>query len=348
MKPTLVTGANGHVGYNVCRLLRQRGEIVRGMIRASADAQPLEALGVDVVRGDILDATSTTGAIAGAGRVYHAAAGFLMWSKDPERDIIAPSVAGTKHVLEAAEKAGVEKVVYVSTAGTVGFALTLDEPPYDESHSNADPHTHYVIGKIRAEETAFAIAKRGLPVAAINPSLILGPRFFKLSESVKQVSDFVNHGVPVYFDGGFGAVDVEDVASGALLAMEKGRSGERYIVNGENVTVKAMFDILAELTGLPAPKLKLPVPVIRLVAGGMELASKVTGTRPMLDRSQIDEFIGKFAYVSSAKAERELGYQGRSVREALRRTVAWLLDQGFVAEKRRPLLKPHASLANAY
>ena len=347
MKPTLVTGANGHVGYNVCRLLRERGEPVRGMIRASADAKPLEALGVEVVRGDILDASSTASAVAGAGLVYHTAAGFLMWAKDPERDIIAPSVAGTKHVLEAAEKAGVEKVVYVSTAGTIGFGLDPNAA-YDESHTNTEPHTHYVRGKIRAEEAAFAIAKRGLFVTSINPSLILGPRFFKLSESVKQVADFVNHGVPVYFDGGFGAVDVEDIATGALLAMEKGKSGERYILNGENVTVKAMFDILAELTGLPGPKMKLPVPVIRLLAGGMELASKVTGQRPMFDRSQIDEFMGKFAYVSSAKAERELGYKGRSVREALRRTVAWMLDQGFVEPKRRPLLKPHASLANAY
>src|SRR5439155_17930423 len=164
MKPTLVTGANGHVGNNICRLLAERGEPVRAMIRPSADAKALEALGVEIVRGDILDAASTSAAVAGAGRVYHTAAGFLMWSKDPERDIIRPSVEGTRNVLEAAVAAGVEKVVDTSTTGTMGFAATPDGI-IDESQFNQHPHTHYVRGKIAAEKAAFAIAARtGLPL----------------------------------------------------------------------------------------------------------------------------------------------------------------------------------------
>ncbi len=181
MKPTLVTGANGHVGNNICRLLVERGEPVRAMIRPSADPRPLETLDVEIVRGDILDPASTAAAVAGAGRVYHTAAGFLMWSKDPERDIIRPSVEGTRNVLEAAVKAGVEKVVYTSTTGTMGFAATPDRV-IDESHFNEHPHTHYVRGKIAAEKEAFAIAARtGLPLCAMNPGLILGPRFWKVS-----------------------------------------------------------------------------------------------------------------------------------------------------------------------
>jgi dihydroflavonol-4-reductase len=348
MKPTLVTGANGHVGNNICRLLTERGEPVRGMIRPSADAKALEALGVEIVRGDILDASSTSAAVAGTGRVYHTAAGFLMWSKDPERDIIRPSVEGTRNVLEAAVAAGVEKVVDTSTTGTMGFATTPDGM-IDESHFNQHPHTHYVRGKIAAEKEAFAIAARtGLPFCTTNPGLILGPRFSKPSESVKQVSDFLNRGTPLYFDGGFSIVDVEDVARGSLAAMEKGRSGERYILAGENVTVKQLFDILADLTGLAAPTIKAPVGVVRVLATLMEFAAKLTGSRPMLDRSQVDEFAGKYGYFDNSKAMRELGYTYLSARDTLRRTVAWLVDKGFVSERRRQAMKLDPSLANAY
>src|SRR5690242_7154688 len=179
MKPTLVTGANGHVGNNLCRLLVQRGEAVRAMIRASADPAPLAGLDLEIVRGDIMDGASTAAAVAGCGRVYHTAAGFLMWAKDPERDIIRPSVEGTRVVLEAAVAAGVEKVVYTSTTGTMGFAASAAER-IDESHFNEEPHTYYVRGKIAAEKEAFAISQRtGLPLCSTHPGFILGPRFSK-------------------------------------------------------------------------------------------------------------------------------------------------------------------------
>jgi len=348
MKPTLVTGANGHVGNNLCRLLAARGEPVRAMIRPNADTAPLDGLGVEIVRGDILDAASTAAAVAGCGRVHHTAAGFLMWSKDPERDIVRPSVEGTRIVLEAAAKAGAEKVLYVSSGITVGHT-TDPGRRFDEKDANDHPHTWYAKGKIAAEREAIAIAGRtGMPVVTVNPALILGPRFFKISESTKQVVDFLNHGAPAYFDGGFGVVDVEDVARGAMLGMEKGKSGERYIRSGDDVTSKETFDLLAEMTGLPGPSMKLPVPVLRIAAGAMELASRLTGSRPMLDRSQVDEFAGKYAYFDSSKAKRELGYSWLPVRDVLRRTVAWAVDRGFVAEARRKLLRADPSLAGAY
>jgi dihydroflavonol-4-reductase len=348
MKPTLVTGANGHVGNNICRMLVARGERVRAMIRPSADPEPLRGLDLDIVHGDILDAASTTRAMAGCGRVYHTAAGFLMWSRDPERDIIAPSVEGTRNVMEAAARAGVEKVMYTSTTGTIGFSTSPDRS-LDETHFHTTPTTPYVRGKVAAEKEAFAIAKRtGMPISSIHPGFILGPRFYKVSESVRQVADFVNQGVPVYFEGGFGVVDVDDVARGGLLAMDKGRDGERYIVSGENLTVKGLFDLLAELTGLKAPTIKLPLPVLRAVAALMEVGAKLTGKRPQLDRSQVDEFAGKYGFFDSSKAERELGYTYLPARDTLRRTVAWLIDRGFVPERRRRALQPHPSLHNAY
>lgn len=348
MKPTLVTGANGHVGNNLCRMLVERGERVRAMMRASAADEPLRGLDVEIVRGDIMDPASTAKAIEGSGCVYHTAAGFVMWSRDPERDIIRPSVEGTRNVLEAAVRAGVEKVVYTSTTGTMGFATSPNES-VDETRFNTTPHTPYVIGKIEAEKEAFAIAKRtGLPLVSVHPGFILGPRFFKLSESVRQIADFVNQAAPVYFEGGFGVVDVDDVARGEILAMEKGKSGERYILSGENMTVKQVFDTVAELTGLKPPTIKVPLPVLRLVAGGMELVAKLAGSRPQLDRTQIDEFGGKYAYFDSSKAVRELGYTHLAGRDAIRRTVAWLVEHGFVTEKRRKGLRLDPSLQNAY
>ncbi len=333
-KTTLVTGANGHIGNNLCRLLVERGERVRAMIRGSADPSPLAGLDVEIVHGDILNTTDAAAAVRNCARVYHTAAGFLMWARDPERDIIRPSVEGTRHVLEAAARTGVEKVVYTSTTGTIGFSATPQQ--LDETHHNTTPHTHYVRGKIAAEKEAFAIAERtGLPVVAVQPGLIFGPRFWKLSESVRQVADFLNRGAPLYFEGGFGVVDVEDVARGSLLAMEKGRPGERYILSGEDVTVKQLFDLMADLTGLKAPAFKAPVPVVRAVAAAMEFAAKLTGSRPLIDRSQVDEFAGKYAYFSSAKAQRELGYTYLPARETVQRTISWLVAHGFVNERRR-------------
>lgn len=348
MKPTLVTGANGHVGNNLCRALVARGETVRAMLRRTADPTPLAGLDVEIVHGDILDAASCERAVAGCERVYHTAAGFLMWSKNPERDIVEPSAAGTRHVLEAAAKAGVSKVLYVSTGGTIGFPSHPSEH-WDETHVNTTPQTWYLKGKVVAEETAFEIARRtSMPVTAVNPGLILGPRFFKVSESVRQIVDFVNAPPPVYFDGGFGIVDVEDVVAGALLAMDKGRNCERYIVSGEDVTVLDAFTISAELIGVKPPSIRVPLPLLRVMAGGMELASKLTGQRPMLDRSMVDEFAGKWAYHSSAKAERELGYRARGAREVIRRTIAWAVDRGFVPEQRRAALRLAPELQHAY
>lgn len=348
MKPTLVTGANGHVGNNVCRLLVERGERVRAMLRAKADPMPLRGLDLEVVRGDILDPESTARAVEGTGRVYHTAAGFLLWARDPEREVIRPSVEGTRNVLTAAARAGVEKVLYVSTGGTIGFSAHPSEL-LDESGRNTTPHTAYFRGKIAAEDEAFAIgAREGMAVTAINPGFIIGPRFGKLSESVKQVADMVNRGLPFYFDGGFGTVDVEDVARGAVLAMDRGRDGERYILSGENLTLKGLLDLVAELAGVSAPRVKLPVTVVRALALAMEAVSRVTGTRPLVDRSQVDEFAGRFSNLSAAKAQQELGWTGRPAREAVSRTIAWLLDHGFVPAARRRALTLHPSLRNAY
>jgi dihydroflavonol-4-reductase len=344
MRPTLVTGANGHLGYNIVRLLVARGEPVRAMTRASADVAPLRRLGVDVVHADVLDADAVERAIAGSGRVYHTAAGFLMWAKDPERAIVAASVDGTRHVMRAAARAGVDKVLYVSTGGTVGFARDPDARLTETSY-NHTPHIPYFKGKIAAEREAFAIgAAEKLAVTAINPGLILGPRFWKVSESTKQVVDILNQGLPLWFDGGFGVVDVEDVAEGAIRAMEYGRDGERYIVSGDNITVKRLADLVCELGGVAPPRLRAPLPVFRAIATAAELAGRATGRRPLIDRAQVDEFGGTYSFFDCTKAQHELGYRWRDARTTVARTVAWALAHGFVGERRRAKLRPSAAL----
>src|SRR5438128_318390 len=199
----------------------------------------------------------------------------------------------------------------------------------------------------RGREGRVRVARPDGPAGPSNPpGFRPGPRFWKPSESVHQVEQFLNHGSPIYFDGGFGVVDVEDVARGAILAMDKGRTGERYLLSGENVTVKGLFDLMAEATGLPAPRVKLPVGVLRAGAAAMELASKLTGARPLIDRSQVDEFAGKYGYFDSGKAERELGYTYLPARETVRRTIAWLVARGFVSERRQRALRLDPALRN--
>ena len=189
MKPTLVTGANGHVGNNLCRLLLARGERVRAMVRASADPAALAGLDVEVVHGDVRDAEATARAVAGCGRVYHTAAGFLMWSRDPERDIVAASVEGTRNVVGAAARAGVEKVLYVSTGGTIGFT---DSPDVilDETYHTATPHTHYFRGKVAAEKEAFAIGAREI-LPSVSMIIDVGPS----AESFEAIKPLLRFGV---------------------------------------------------------------------------------------------------------------------------------------------------------
>ena len=240
-------------------------------------------------------------------------------------------------------------------AAVDGFKCGVFDPPrmapeFDLQASNdSSLALSKLRGKVAAEKEAFAIgAREVLPVIAINPGFILGPRFFKLSESVRQVADFVNRGMPFYFDGGFPVVDVEDVAQGAILALERGRAGERYIVGGENITVKQLYELIAELTGMRAPAVRAPVPVVRALATVLELAGTITGTRPLMDRNMVDEFAGRYGFQHSTRAARELGYTWRPAREVVRRTVAWLVDRGFVSERRRRALTLHPSLHGAY
>ena len=311
----------------------------------------MHGLDVEIVRGDILDPDSVASAVAGCGRVYHAAAGFLMWAQDPEHDIIRPSVDGTRNVMKAAAKAGVEKVLYVSTGGTIGFSPTPDDPHDGGATSTRTPARRTSSGKIAAEKEAFAIGEREkLPVTAINPGLILGPRFWKPSESMRQVVDFLNTGLPVYFDGRLrrrrrgGRRD-----AARCWGWTRAATGERYIVSGENVTVKHLFELVAELSGLSAPQWKMPVIALachRHGDGSGQLGDRMAPHA----RPQPGGRVRGRVRLLSIRARRSATWASPGATHAtrVRRTVAWAIDRGFVTEGRRSALQPHPSLHGAY
>ncbi len=335
MGKVLVTGANGHLGNNIVRMLLAEGREVRVMVRRTSNLTPLEGLDVERVYGDLLDAEAMDRAVRGCAAVYHAAAAFLFWARDAEREIVRPTVEGSRAIIRAIERHGVERAVYVSTAGTIGFGRGPTQCR-DESHHATEWRTAYLRAKLAAERAAVEAQKRsGLPVVFVLPGLILGPGFYGVSSSVKLVLDFINFPTPVYFDGGFSVVDVEDVARGCLAAEKKGRAGERYILAGENVTVRAFYETIAELTGLPAPRGRAPKLVFRIAAALMEAGGRLFGATPMVTTEQVAEFHGTYGYFSSEKARRELGYRFLPCKEVLRRTIEWLLARGFVKESRR-------------
>ena len=270
------------------------------------------------------DPDAVARAVDGCGRVYHAAAGFLMWAQDPEHEIIRPSVDGTRNVMKAAAKAGVDKVLYVSTGGTIGFASTpgrrrATRPTTTRSRTR---RTSSARSPPRRRRSRSASA-RSVAVTAINPGLILGPRFWKPSESIRQVLDFLNKRHADLLRRRLRRGRRRGRRHGRGPRHGQGRrSGERYILSGENVTVKQLFELVAELAGISAPTWKLPVVVLRAIATGLEAVSWVTGWRPLLDRNQVDEFAGALR-ATSIPARPSATSASRGATPATRSAARW-------------------------
>jgi dihydroflavonol-4-reductase len=334
----LVTGASGHLGGAVLRRLRSEGREVRAFVRDADRAGDLASLGASLAVGDVLDPASLERACTGCKSLVHCAAGFLMWSRDVERDIIRPSVDGTKHALEAAAAKGLERVVYVSSSATIAAAKS-PAIEVDETQTLDKAHTPYVQGKIAAERWAIDFAKRApLPIIVVNPGLILGPGFSKPSESVKVVADVVIRGQPFAFPGSWPITDVDDVASSIVSALSAGRSGERYLLAGEQMHIVDMLKLVAALCSLPPPR-QIPLSVVRTFAALAGAWGRMTGRRPMVDGAQVAEWGGLYQNMPSRKARAELGFDPRPARATIVRTIAWLIARGFVPEARRRLLR---------
>src|SRR5262245_52549094 len=318
----LVTGATGFIGSHVVRLLQLRGHRVRILVRNSSSKANIEGLPCDIVIGDLKDPKSLLRCVQGCRRVYHVAADYRLWARNPQ-EIYDSNADGTRNLLSACREAGVERVVYTSTVGTIG--MRKDGQPADENSPVAldDMIGHYKRSKFIAEQTALEFAASGLPVVIVNPTTPVGAGDIKPTPTGKMILDFINGRMPAYVDTGLNIVGVDDVARVQLLAEEKGRVGERYILGGENWSLEEILDSLAQIAGRWTPRVHIPW-IVAFIAGWMD--NLVSGT--ILRREPIIPLEGvKMArykmYVSSEKSRRELGFSPRPAEQALREAVEY-------------------------
>ncbi len=327
----LVTGGTGFVGSHVVRALLARGRSVRCLVRAKSARTNLEGLDVELSTGDLTDLASVHSAVRGCRVVYHCAADYRLGARRPA-EIFDANVGGTDNVLRAAAEAGAERVVYTSSVGALG--LTADGSPANEE-TPVLPSTligAYKKSKHAAERVALDWAARGLPVVIVNPSTPVGERDVKPTPTGKLVVDFLNGRMPAYVDTGLNVVDVRDVAAGHLLAAERGRTGERYILGNRNMTLKEILDALAAIAGLPSPRWKLPHG-IPWAAAVVDLAiSRVTGREPSIPLEGV-RLARHRMFFDSSRAVRELGLPQTDVLEALARSVSWFRENGYVRSR---------------
>jgi dihydroflavonol-4-reductase len=318
VRPILVTGASGFVGWHVARLLAESGLPVRAMTRGR---HPVPDLDVEVVQADLTDPASLQRAVHGCGIVYHVAADYRLWTPNPA-ELYASNVEGTRHLLQAAQAAGVERIVYTSTVGCIGF---VDGGLGDETTpvSLAEMSGHYKRSKFLAEQVALEFAANGLPVVIVNPTAPVGDHDFKPTPTGQTILDFLRGNMPAYLDTGLNIVDVRDVARGHLLACEKGRVGERYILGSENLTLQQIFASLEAVSGVKAPTVQIPYAVAWTAAAVGGIVSQWTGRPPRAPMEGV-KMARKKMWVTHAKAARELGYSPAPAAAALAAAAAWL------------------------
>jgi dihydroflavonol-4-reductase len=324
VKPTLVTGATGFIGWHVARRLIERGVNVRALARDPAKLWELDAEGLP---GDLRDAGSLERAVSGCGVVYHVAADYRLWAKHPA-ELYASNVDGTRNMLEAARRAGVDRVVYTSTVGCIGI------PKNGVGDEDVPVGLNEMIGaykrsKFLAEEVALSFAREGFPVIVVNPTAPVGDHDFKPTPTGKIVVDFLRRAMPAYVDTGLNVVNVADVAEGHILACERGVPGRRYVLGGENLTLRQIFEKLGVISGLKAPALRLPYGVA-YAAGLVSTAwAQVTGVEP---RAPLDgvRMARKKMWVRHDRASAELGFSPGPAEAALRSAVDWFRANRYV------------------
>jgi len=339
---TLVTGATGFLGSHVARQLVSRGEMVRVLVRAASRLQAIEDLPVEKIEGDLRDAASLARALNGVCRVYHVAADYRLWARHP-RDIYESNVTGTKNLLDAAQRAGVEQFIYTSTVATIAVDRRGALPNENTQGALDEMVGHYKRSKWLAEQEALKAAKEGFPVIIVNPTTPVGPGDWKPTPTGKIVLDFLRGKMPGYVETGLNFVAVEDAAAGHLLAAERGKIGERYLLGGENLTLKQMLGALARISGRPAPRLKIPHTVALGFAYAETAFSRLLGRAPQIPVEGV-RIARHRMFVDCSKAERELGFQPGSVEAALERAVRWYESNGYVAARgSKPLAQAHAA-----
>lgn len=329
-----VTGGSGFIGANLIHELVARGHSVRALLRSGSDTRGLVGADYERVDGDVSDRSALVKGLRGCDWCFHVAASYHLWLAD-YAPMYAANVDGTRNVLQAAGEAGCSRIVYTSTVGCIGLPKEINGvvTPTDESTpvSEAQMSNHYKLSKWKAEVVARELAGKGLPVVIVNPSAPVGPRDVKPTPTGKVIVDFLNREMPAYLDTGLNWVHVRDVALGHILAAEKGRVGERYILGNVdgNWTMKDAFAVLAEITDLPAPRFRVPYAVALAAAHVDETISRFTGKPPKAPVGGVRMARYKM-FFNPAKAVRELGLPQTPPKQALADAVAWFRTHGYV------------------
>jgi dihydroflavonol-4-reductase len=317
MKPALVTGASGFLGWHVARVLLKRGYTVRALLRPGSQVAELD---IEPVTGDLRDPSSLERAVTGCGLVFHVAADYRLWAKNPQ-DLYHSNVDGTRNLLDAARRAGVERLVYTSTVGCIGIpagGIGDETTPVSLKDMAGD----YKRSKFLAEQVVLEFARAGFPAILVNPTAPMGDHDVKPTPTGQTVLDFLNGKMPAFIDTGLNIVDARDTAEGHWLACERGRVGERYILGSENLTLAQILQMLAKITGRKPPAVKLPYAVAYCAGACSTAWAELTGTPPRVPIEAV-RMARKKMWVTYEKARQELGFHPAPAETALRRAVEW-------------------------
>lgn len=323
-----VTGATGFVGSHVARALAEQGAELRLLMRPTSRTDNITDLRAEVALGDLRDPDSLRNTMTGCEFVFHVAADYRIWVRDPH-EMYRANVEGTRAIIAAARESGVRRVVYCSSVATMGFTETGQIVDENTPVSLDDMVGHYKRSKFLAEQIALEAGRAGGDVVVVNPTTPIGENDIKPTPTGRIIVDFLKRKFPAYVDTGLNLADVKEVARGHILAMDKARAGERYILGGENLTLKEILDKLSAITGLPSPSLRVPHSVAMTFAAFDQFFTGVVRNKE--PRATIDavKMGRKKMFASSAKAERDLGYKAVSVESALRRAVEWFQRHGY-------------------
>ena len=330
---TLITGANGFVGSAVLRLLLDEGHEVRALVRAGSNRQNLANLPVEIVEGDLTDSSSLKNAVTNCDYLFHVAADYRLWIPDPAQMYLT-NVDGTRLLMQHAAEAGVKNAVYTSSVATLGINADLSPANETTPVSLDNMIGHYKRSKYLAEEEVHKlVASHQLPVTIVNPSTPIGPRDIKPTPTGRIIVDCLSGRIPAYVDTGLNIAHVDDVARGHLLALEKGKIGERYILGGEDLTLKSILGIICEIGQRKPPSISIPHNLILPIAKLIEIWAGFTKVEPLTTVDGI-RMAKKHMFFSSAKAIAELGYQSRPARDALEDAINWFVENNYCSIKK--------------
>lgn len=324
---TFVTGATGFIGASIVRELLKDGRDVRVLARPESNLGNLKGLDVEIWRGDLLDSAGLRHGLKGCDVLYHAAADYRLWTRNSE-EMYRTNVGGTVAVLEAALENGLERVVYTSSVGTLGHSRDGLPATEDTDVSLADMVGPYKKSKFLAEREAEKFVDRGLPLVIVCPSTPVGPGDIKPTPTGKIIVDFLKRKMPAYLDTGLNLIAVEECARGHILAEQKGQPGRTYILGNANISLCDLFGMLQEITGIPAPNVRLPYAPVLMAAWLNEGFSRLTGREPLIPLAGV-QMAAHHMYFDSGRAVRELGLPQSPVQEALARAVEWFRTNGY-------------------